>query len=57
MRYSYDREGLVLSTANAATPTVPVLTLTRSALDGHVAQDVLGVVPTQYVVDVSAAGL
>jgi hypothetical protein len=54
VRYSYDCDGLVLSTANAATPAVPVLTLTRSALDGHVEQDVLGVVQTQYVVDVSA---
>ena len=55
MRYSYDCDGLVLSTANATTPAVHVLTLTRSALDGHVEQDVLGVVQTQYVVDVSAA--
>lgn len=53
MRYSYDRDGLVLGTANAASPAVPVLA--RSALDGHVEQDVLGVEQTQYVVDMSAA--
>ena len=30
------------------------MTLTRAALDGHVTQDVLGVVTTEYAVDVSA---
>jgi YD repeat-containing protein len=41
--------------ADASSPTGPALQLTRAALDGHVEQDVLGVVQTSYAVDVSAA--
>ncbi|MBK6813699.1 MAG: hypothetical protein IPG81_33410 [Sandaracinaceae bacterium] len=54
VRYTYDRDGLVVSASDASSPTGPALQLTRAALDGHVEQDVLGVVQTSYAVDVSA---
>jgi YD repeat-containing protein len=47
VRYTYDRDGLVTRAADASSPTGPALQLTRAALDGHVEQDVLGVVQTE----------
>ena len=52
--YSYDLDGLVVGTSRASGPSTAGMTLTRSALDGHVEQDVLGLVQTEYAVDVSA---
>jgi YD repeat-containing protein len=55
VRYTYDRDGLVVRAADASSPTGRALQLTRAALDGHVEQDVLGVVQTEYAVGVSAS--
>ncbi|MCA9578242.1 MAG: hypothetical protein KC668_22570, partial [Myxococcales bacterium] len=52
--YSYDLDGLVVGTSRVSGPSTAGMTLTRSALDGHVEQDVLGLVQTEYAVDVSA---